>query len=839
MLKQMKSWEPQNAKRNTIIQIVILTLIFVMLARVWPYQCYHNHDWTKQQAFHPEKEQIAAEPFGQEDKKLQTVYFSKDHLYQMRVYLQAYEFDNKDRVLFRLYDENFSCIYEEEFGCNLIARDGFVQPVTDMDVAPGQAYYYEIIVPQKETFWWMYTVKIGVPVASVSALGQEENGPLYIDGIINQEQALVADFDYGTSLVWWQILLWDLLILALGIALYIAVFRILQKLDAHNVGFGKKEKRILYVFSVLCFFVYIYFACIADVFGVNTTDKIVFGLGGLTGLFWAMYRIYIIGTKKEIHTLTVEDTISLTWRNAIQIVSFGLLFYALAMYVNAYVEYLHTNNTRWMLILMGIALLAVSSHKLLICKINWIWLAVSIPGGILYSLQHEAGQDRYLAKLTAAVVIIWGLVVLQIFLRDRKGVWSRLQKPYFLIWIAFILCTYVFRYEKTWVFTQSLPFLAILLLNLHAEEKKRLLQNFAQGILFSFWLITLYNLLHRPHHYWMYFRYSGIFHTVACTGLYLTVVIGVAFALLLGKWKNQHKNINNGFYELFTLVAAVNYAILSISRTALLAIAIDMILVMLASVWVFRKNFVTMCKEGIILLVLILSGFTLVFSAQRMIPALVNQPEYHRIENSSREFAIHEGEPITSEKYMTFDRFFAMFTGRVQTGDASQGLDAKECPEYMTLLASVNTDKLPVINKVAEEEEGNETTDFSNGRFDIFKLYLSKVSWKGNPGTILADDNGGEYAHAHNSFIMVFYNYGIIAGVLFIVLCVWTLIKALNYFQKNGKKEGAWLVPLSVVIVFGVTSLTEWTYHPCFAPGYAFTFIIPFLMYQKEKEGTE
>lgn len=828
---RVKNWEPQNVKRNTVIQIVIAALTVLFLCILWTRADLHTHHWVKQQAFQPNKESITGETFAKEDKKLQTVYFTNDHIYQIKVYMDATIYDNKDFVYFRLYDGNFSCIYSEDFGCNLIARDGFVKATPDLDVTPGQAYYYEIIVPEKATFWWMYTVETILPTASTVALGLSENGPLYVDGIYRDDIALVADFDYGKAYSFWQWAGITLLILAFSCLLYFTCLWIAEKMELYQSTIGKYGRLAVSVLTAGVVLVLLYFCLFQNLFGANTADKVVYGIGNLVGLIWILAAIWIPRERKQ-HT--GKNDMSRIWRNAIQIICFGCLFYAMSQYVNADIEYLHTNNTRWILIFMGIALLAGKPEKMLLHKLNGIWLAVASIGGVLYCLQAQDGQPLYLAKLTIAVVMIWGMVVIQLFRGFTKEIWIRLNKPYFFCWVAFILCTYVFRYEKTWVFTASLPFLAILLYNFSAEEKKCLLQNLAQGILFSFWMITFYALCHRPYHYWIYYRYNGIFHTVACTGLYLSVVIGAAIALVLGKWKNRKRITGVALYELFTLVVAVNYVFFTMARTALLAVAVDMVLVMLLSVYGYKKSFLRMCQEGIILVLCMVLSFPFVYTVQRMVPAMVNKPEYHRIEDHDREFAIHEGEAWDSDKYMTIERFFEMFTGRVSVSRESAVVD-----ENMDLLASLVTDHIQVCMQAEETSEGTseetsdasfEKTDISNGRLDIFKLYLSKVSWKGNEGASLEDEAGELIAHAHNSYIMVAYNFGLVGGILFLLLCGWTFLLSIKFFIQKGKKTGVYLVPFSLIIIFGFTSLTEWCFHPCFPGGYVFLFMIPLLM---------
>ena len=62
-----------------------------------------------------------------------------------------------------------------------------------------------------------------------------------------------------------------------------------------------------------------------------------------------------------------------------------------------------------------------------------------------------------------------------------------------------------------------------------------------------------------------------------------------------------------------------------------------------------------------------LVSFPMVFTAVRMIPAVVNDPVRYDIEFQDKSFMIYEGDPIDSDKYMTVRRFFDTLFGRFQT----------------------------------------------------------------------------------------------------------------------------------------------------------------------------
>ena len=128
------------------------------------------------------------------------------------------------------------------------------------------------------------------------------------------------------------------------------------------------------------------------------------------------------------------------------------------------------------------------------------------------------------------------------------------------------------------------------------------------------------------------------------------------------------------------------------------------------------------------------------------------------------------------------------------------------------------------------EENATTKTDISNGRFTIFQDYWKAITLRGHPKMGPKDQSGSEYAHAHNSYLQVAYNFGGIAGVVFLVLCVLTLWRAICLYLKYGKEYIMLIVPFALVVVFGFESLTEWTYHPCISPGFSFILIQVVLM---------
>lgn len=847
-----------------MVQIAIATVTFLILVRVWPCNLVQRHTYSRQQAVSQHgKDALKGERFTHNDKKLQTVTFSQDHIYQIKLYLNCVIDDDvsgAETILFRLYNEDFSCIYEEKIDSRDVEKKGTLSAVPDLDVDIGIQYYYEILIPEESHAVYE------LPVADRSVLAQAENGVLYIDGIYNDEQSLVADFDYSEPLTAVGILLCDILILGLALLVYFLVFGALTLYDQKFAGNRVRIRKYLCLgISGAAFFAALFlivYSVILNQFGGELWDRLFFLIGIAAALVWVLSAVWIpvlFPKKKQKTKMSVRGQISFIWRNYIQTVCFGLLFYALCQYVNADRNFYHYTNTRWMLIFLAIALLMNYNERQLVNLFSGIWLALGLAGSVIYCGTVGAEENEMLlARLTCGVVVAWGLLVLNILLnlvrtrefrpdnvRDRlirQVTGHRLQTVYVILWVIFCLLMYANRFEKVWVFTATLPFMAFLFMPNSLLMECRFLKNFSDGILLSFVLVTFFCFVHRPHHYWIYYRYGGIFHTVACTGMYLAVVFGAAVAKLYGKLKNRKNILVCCHHEYFATACVVGFILLTMSRTAFLTVTVTLLTVVILAAVVHHKSIQKVFRELGVLAAVCLLSFPMIYTSVRMIPAVVNDPVHYDIEIQNESDSIYKGDPVDSDKYMTVRRFFTTLFGRFQTSEQEgEEADAGSAGELywkeIGELAYTGDDFAGMDirqfsgDSTAEEDSGEEKKgDISNGRFDIFLDYIKAIEWKGHPRMGPIEKDGNEYSHAHNSYLQVAYNFGLAAGVLFLILCALTLWRSVRFALEYGKKSSIVFVPLALIVAFGFISLTEWVYHPCIPAGFSFILMQIILM---------
>ena len=587
----------QNVRRNVIVQIIIATLAFICFVRIWPMGLVKEHTVSKQQAM-ATAEYTQDALFVAPDKKLQGVWFAQDHLYQITLYMSCVTYEKDDYVIFRLYNDKFSCIYEENILCNLIMREGALIATPDMDVVPEQDYYYEILIPEYDMTWRTVTEQLILPIALKEQLGQEEHQILYIDGIYNDQEALIADFDYTKPMPAGKIVMAGVFIVLASVAGYFCCTLLLGKFLDCVRGHGRYLRWMATAGAVVSAGVVFTLVVIKNVFGGSPLDRVVYGVGTLTALGCGLCAVWYALTKRLEPNFTVGKKASLLWRNYLQTVFWGLAVYSTCQYVNADREYFHITNKRWMLIFLGLAFLMIYSERVLCNIFSYLWLGVSFIGSFIYFYLFAQGdaEELYVVKLTSAAVIIWGLVIVNVLLQVKKDFWKRISKPFFAVWLFFLGLMIYWRAERTWIFTATLPFAVLLLYNLSATARVRVLKNFTNGVFVSFALYLLYSMHHRPYNAWLLYRYGGIFHTVASTGMYLSLVAAVALGRLFGKWKKQENMLADGWKELVLFVVSVSGIMLTMSRTAMLTTAVNFVIVFVVAALIYKKRVMQLCK---------------------------------------------------------------------------------------------------------------------------------------------------------------------------------------------------------------------------------------------------
>ncbi len=133
------------------------------------------------------------------------------------------------------------------------------------------------------------------------------------------------------------------------------------------------------------------------------------------------------------------------------------------------------------------------------------------------------------------------------------------------------------------------------------------------------------------------------------------------------------------------------------------------------------------------------------------------------------------------------------------------------------------------------EDSGDEdlAEDYTNGRMSIFRAYLDETNLTGHENMWLTLPSGEELVHAHNTYIQVIYDNGLITGILFLLLIFVALLRGFGYNKKNEQKIAA--MPLGITLGFAVAALSEWVFHLDNPMTIALLLVWVPLMFQRNK----
>jgi O-antigen ligase len=149
-------------------------------------------------------------------------------------------------------------------------------------------------------------------------------------------------------------------------------------------------------------------------------------------------------------------------------------------------------------------------------------------------------------------------------------------------------------------------------------------------------------------------------------------------------------------------------------------------------------------------------------------------------------------------------------TGEAVETDETAGTDEAATEEATEVETADPIEDDFALQKITQSTDVNSA---SSGRIEIWKFYLSELSLMGHAEKPVVDAHGGE-ASAHNTYLEIGYRSGIIAGLLYAFVAIYSAIYSFKYIFDRKRKDNRWIfVPLAVM-AFGVMSNLERAIYP-------------------------
>ncbi len=847
--------------KSTAIKAVVLIFALIGILTVFPARLYSNL-W--QATGGGEVTSDTLEVHYEQQTVMQEFVSQYERLSSVDIYISNVE---RGRYIgLALLDENGVSVFKAYVDTEGLTIPGYVNVPMEVNTEVGKNYTINMIPVRSKYYVGTETV-----VSADSYLGK-----LYMDYAAIETEHLAARYNYRVPISKAISLMWIAGIAAFAalICLLTDLFykKNTEKNTIHTVAeilkvVGNPVAAIVFITLMVMVFP-------LKVFDSRPLDIAFYELGLI---ITAAIVFYAINHKVVTHDIGVSFWQTLKNEDRLQYVLIMLciamgIWYA-SDYMNGLYDIFHyiseTHMTIWLL--LGIILTFKISEVLNIPNLLWI-LASSIYGIYYYGVnkiaetEKEADLDNLVLRCRIIIVILAGVLVIN-FIRLILGAIKKKKvsvrpSAFGVILAVFFVALIALRNTRQWGISLVLLFTCLYIRLAVWDKKKDYYKILSGGLMLNFGISMVFSLMHRYFAGYMLGRFGFLFHTVTVTAEYLTFMGAVATVMLTVKIISLPKGCSLkdmviiAWKEIVLFGFIMSYAIFTVSRTAYLAIIVSTLLVLCVAISYYKKQFLRIIGMFVLSLVLC---FPAAFTLQRIIPTIVADPVFYLIDDTD-EF-VRGGADWDSTNFMCVERFVNLFEDKIlgmDTGTYEYPIDANNydmkgtgeplydmygypyetslenpnSPNYDEDIYGYNTtedasDLLAasgftraeyhmLLEEMAEYvDESNKLDVISNGRITIFKSYISELNMWGHEemGAMLPT---GEIAlHAHNTFLQVAYDHGIVGGALFALMMISAFVSSLIYFKNNREKEMLSLVTCAVIIGFAVAGVSEWVFHFC------------------------
>ena len=847
--------------KSTGIKAVVLILALIGILLIWPIRVFTTTLQTSGGGT------IVGETdyiFIEKDNLMQEFVAQYDRLSSVDVYVTRME--SGRYISCRLYDENGSVCLRVFVDTGDLQLPGYVNIPMEADVEVGKKYALKFQSCRSK--YYLAVEDVPADSAYVGNLTQEY---VNIEG-----RHLAAKYNYRLPLDKGKSLAMIAVIAAIAAALCLATDMFFKRNPGKNTLFtvGLAVKCVANPLAALIFGALMIMVFPLRIFDSRPLDIVFYELGLM---ITAALVFYAINHKAVTHQVGISFWQSLKNEDRLQyiliMISLAMALWYGSTYMNDLYDIFHHISERRMAMWLIIAMLFTFTLREAFNIPNLIWVVASSIYGIDYYTAHKMAEtekeydlNNLVLKLGIIIVILSGLLVINLIKLIISAIKNRMYNsheekrfspPTLLGWLLalFFIMLVVTRNTRVWGIYLVLTY-TFFYIRISVWGKKKDYYKILSGALMMNFAISLaYSWLHRYFAGYTSGRFAFIFHTVTVTAEYFTFMGAVAAVLLavkivaLPKGTKLREVFISAWKEMTLFGFIMSYAIFTVSRTAYLAIAMSMFLVICVVVSCYRRQFVRIVA---VFMISLLVSFPAAFTLQRILPTVAAAPVFYPIDDTD-EF-VRGGADWDNTNFMCVERFVNLFGSKIfgmeidtydypidvnnydinGTGAPLYNLYGHPLDENMEdpmmdgkgpdhedekddLLASAAFTRAEFMMLLSEEIQGYVDTSnaldvISNGRITIFRSYLQQMNLAGHEEMGALLPNGEIAVHAHNTYIQVAYDNGIPVGILFVLMLVTALVSAVIYYRENRTTEPLSLITCAVLIGFMVAGLTEWVF---------------------------
>lgn len=459
-------------------------------------------------------------------------------------------------------------------------------------------------------------------------------------------------------------------------------------------------------------------------------------------------------------------------------------------------------------IVVGMLLLPSMKPAFRYTKLFRVWSFFCIPGAVLGCV---IGQKywMYAGQWYTAVanIVVIGYLLLYIVWnwQEIKGR-GRLNKGCFLIVLSMLIIMVLSVHETLWPAWFLFIYGSLYLIGIPKEKEETFLIGMMLGIIVWFFIQQTIAFGFRPYDCTP--RYRGLYSGETQNGIFYMVV----FCAFTGMWLLLKKRKEKPVLRILCFVlsaGSVAFQLFTGSKASFLGLAAAAVVAYMAFDIIISGSFRHWILQGIMLWMCIAVLIPIVYGSIRYLPTILHHPIWFEGEYNEQT-SVHSYDPWNSERYVSYKNALRYSVGRILQ---MMGIDIWDENGQVRL----RTHEAMLVHAAELGEHGNspenffsfEETDFSSSssvRRTIYYYYFTHLNLAGhsknNAGFYMAD--GLYYGHAHNMFLQIAYDYGIIAGLLFLIWNVQCLIRLLLRKDMPGIICATFLV---AILVYGCAEM--------------------------------
>lgn len=312
-----------------------------------------------------------------------------------------------------------------------------------------------------------------------------------------------------------------------------------------------------------------------------------------------------------------------------------------------------------------------------------------------------------------------------------------------------------------------------------------------------------------------YVRYRGLYSGETQNGMHYMIV----FCAFLLKWissKEKNKKWFVRFFYFLMSAVMISFTVFTGGKAPILGIAAVTAFVILGYNIFKRKTFYGVLLHAVTLAVCVVLTFPICYLSIRYLPTILHHPIWYEGEYVEG-MSVCSFDPWNSSKYISFEDVVYYDVNRLlQFIGIEPDKWILQFQQFMKALP-VHAEELN-RQEIAENEAGsspdnpfnieelNGLSSSTGARKVIYTYYWNHLNFRGHDkehsGFWISGDT--YYGHAHNMFLQVAYDYGIIPGILFLLIYLYSLYRAFRLCLK-----GNWtcIVFLLAILCFGMAEM--------------------------------